>query len=104
MFTVKTNNATGFKVEFANGNKLSVQWRDGLYCEKRFTEEQYGDRPDWSSKDCEVYATNKDGKAHWFTESQVEGWVTPERLVEIMMFVSTSTLDTVGEQFKYNGD
>ena len=114
MFKVSTHGPTGYAITFANGNTLSVQWGPINYCEKRYRHDEYEksikskDDPEtygselqwWRSKNCEVLAFDKDGNEHYFTGERVEGWVTPERLAEIMMWVSTNTLDIEGERFK----
>lgn len=104
MLSVNTKNAEGFSVKFANGNTLSVKWGDFHMCENKWTEKRHEDVDKWTSRDCEVYATNEQGEAHWFTDFKTEGHVSPERLAEIMMFVSTNELDTVGERFKFEDD
>ena len=93
MFEVKQNDARGYSVKFANGNTLSVKWSDFHYCDIRWDKMPDKDKP-LVSKNCEVRAIDEYGRPHWFDNDTIEGWVTPERLVEIMAFVSSNKLRT----------
>lgn len=93
MFEVAQQDARGYSVRFANGNTLSVKWSDFHCCAIRWDEMPDKDRP-LISRDCEVRAIDEHGRPHWFDDDTIEGWVSPERLVEIMVFVSSNKLTT----------
>jgi len=76
----------GFKITFANGNTISVQWGPMNYCEPSA-------KHDWGAENVEVAAWDKDQNWHNFGCDQVDGWRTPEQVLEFMNFVANNKLN-----------
>lgn len=86
----------GFRMTFANGYGISVQWGYGNYCESRdkeidwnkFKEEQARLGKEGSAT-AEIAVLNPSGvlcgeDLGIFDGDNVEGWCTPERVLEVM--------------------
>lgn len=98
MFSVSGNK--GFKITFANGNTVSVQWGPVNYCDPTHPEGRNAkyDEPMkndlWEAETVEVAAWDKDRNWHNFGHDQVVGWQTPEQVLEFMNFVANNELNT----------
>jgi hypothetical protein len=98
MFTI--TQGKGFQIQFANGNVVSVQWGPSNYCAP--THEMGRNAPfdapmrssAWSSTTAEVAAWDADGDWHNFGYDQVEGYLTPEQVLEFLTFAANNKLDT----------
>ena len=99
MRKVKTNMFTitrgkGFRVEFSNGWKISVQFGHGNYCENRDvwsvgTGMTFA--KDVSSKDAEIAVIDPDGNfcpTALLDNDDVEGWCSPARVLQVMNWVA----------------
>jgi hypothetical protein len=94
----------GFRMTFANGWAVSVQWGPGNYCERR----DYAVRMDmpsrkvfWSSSTAEVAVIAPDGTLAQLTpHDTVQGWQTPDQVLYLMRSVAEGTfLPAVKETF-----
>lgn len=85
----------GFHIQFENGICVSVQFRWANYCENRDNKDYAGfpivktrDDSLVKSKDAEIAIWDKDN--NWITDEffedgdQVQGYVTPEKLLEVL--------------------
>ena len=97
MFGVSGNK--GFKITFANGNTISVQWGPVNYCDPTHPEGRNAkyDEPmkndSWEAETVEVAAWDKNGNWHNFGYDQVNGWQNPEQVLEFMNFVANNKLN-----------
>ena len=66
-----TRNDSGFRMTFANGWAVSVQWREGNYA---------GDRDGLSARTAEVAVLKPDGEF----DGDVMGWQSPNQVAELM--------------------
>ena len=88
----------GFRIEFENGWKISVQFGYGCYCENRDNlggREDYGwpagAAKDVSSKDAEIAVIDPDGNfcpSALLDNDDVEGWCSAERVLQVMNWVA----------------
>jgi len=67
-------NGRGFSMTFQNGWTVSVQWHDGAYSDK-------------NNATAEVAAWNKHGEWFDFGHDTVQGWQTPEEVVEFFNMI-----------------
>lgn len=67
----------GITITFANGNTISIQSGQANYC---------------NNKTCEIAIWDKDGNWHNFGNDTVNGWITPEELVNWMQFAATKEI------------
>ena len=92
----------GFRIQFNNGFALSVQWGPGNYCEnqdKCMTEPEKAEF--WESSDAEIAIVDEAGKLMSLGEDQVRGWVTADKVAELIGIVqSSSTEDQIKEKIK----
>ena len=90
----------GFKVTFANGTTVSVQWGPSNYCNPTHEDGRGAphDAPEnsdcWGATTAEVAAWNKDGAWHNFGGDEVKGWMSPDEVLKFLTFAATSELDT----------
>ncbi len=90
----------GFKIQFPNGNTVSVQWGPGNYCnptheDGRGAEFDAPSKSDsWASTTAEVAAWDKEGKWHNFGSDNVDGWLTSEEVLKFLTFAASNSLDT----------
>jgi hypothetical protein len=75
-----SNTETGFRITFANGWAVSVQWGGGYYCDHR--DKTYGWHGD--SRTAEVGVWKGDSR-----DIDVMGWQTPEQVAAIIAEVAT---------------
>jgi hypothetical protein len=107
MFTV--TNSKGFQIAFANGNVVSVQWGPGNYCNPTHEDgrgaphDAAEDSQTWSSTTAEVASWNQNGEWHNFGGDQVNGWMSPEEVLEFLTFAANNELDT-SDPFAWNDD
>ena len=92
----------GFRIQFNNGFTLSVQWGPGNYCENQ---NKAFDSPEkvefWESLDAEIAIIDEAGKFMSLGEDQVKGWVTADKVAELIGIVqSSSTEDQIKEKLK----
>jgi hypothetical protein len=107
MFTI--TQGKGFQVAFANGNVVSVQWGSMNYCDP--THKDGRNAPydaaigahTWSATTAEVAAWNKEGEWHNFGGDQVNGWMSPEEVLEFLNFAANNELDTT-DPFAWSDD
>lgn len=98
MFGVSGNK--GFKITFANGNTISVQWGPVNYCDPTHPEGRNAKHDEpmkndfWEAETVEVAAWDKDQNWHNFGYDQVNGWQTPEQVLEFMNFIANNELNT----------
>jgi len=81
----------GFRVEFSNGWKISVQFGHGNYCENRDVWSVGGTGKDVSSKDAEIAVIDPDGNfcpSALLDNDDVEGWCSAERVLQVMNWVA----------------
>jgi hypothetical protein len=89
----------GFKITFANGNTISVQWGPMNYCEPSHPQGRSAKHDEpmkndfWEAENVEVAAWDKDQNWHNFGCDQVDGWRTPEQVLEFMNFVANNKLN-----------
>lgn len=92
----------GFRMDFKNGFALSVQWGPGNYCENQ---NKAFDAPEkvefWESSDAEIAIMDEAGKLMSLGEDQVRGWVTADKVAEVIGIVqSSSTKEEIKEKIK----
>ena len=84
------NSPFGFFMEFDNGWELSVQWGPGNYCENRNLSMGInpfdGEFHNYSSMNAEVRVryTPTDQILALQTHEDVDGWVSPDNVMELM--------------------
>ena len=79
----------GFRVTFANGWSVSVQWGIFNYCEHQNSGYRYGTEGThdiWASCNAEVAVIAPNGRFVPITESdhEVRGWCSPDEVAEII--------------------
>jgi hypothetical protein len=75
MFSAADKN--GFQMTFANGYTISVQWRQGNYCDHYHTDPQPPERLSRESRTAEVALITPNGDFAF-----VEGWQTADQVAE----------------------
>ena len=75
----KVTGDKGFHIKFHNGYEISVQFGHGNYCDSK-------------ARTCEVAVFKGDLYVD-LPDSMDDGWVTPEKLVKIMDWVSNREAD-----------
>lgn len=78
---------SGFRMTFANGWTISVQFGGGNFCENR----TYGDvalKATVSSANAEIAIWDEKDRWFNFENDQVKGWVTPNEVAEWIQKVS----------------
>lgn len=92
----------GFRIEFENGWKISVQFGYDNYCENRDVlrgvdvmesatwVQGLAAAKDVSSKDAEIAVIDPDGNfcPTALNNDDVEGWCSPERVLQVMNWVA----------------
>lgn len=75
----------GFHITFENGWTVSVQFAPGNYCENRRLD--FKNSPN-QCKDAEIAAWDSNGDWYKFAHDTVEGWQTPNQVLEFMNTIS----------------
>ena len=90
MFTLF--NGHGFQITFDNGYRLSVIFGYGSYSENKFNEDARKDTGYFGkleSRDAEIAIISPNGSfVPLNTGDQVEGWITPDTLAEVVIQVA----------------
>lgn len=79
MLEANERDGRGFRITFANGWAVSVQWSFGNYCENANKE-----KPLPNSRNAEVAIFDPNGDFH----GDVRGWQTPDQVAAIIAEVS----------------
>lgn len=85
----------GFKMVFANGWTVSVQFGVGNYCEHHTKIESYraaGETAvaggEWESQEAEIAAYDAAGNWHRFPNDDVKGWCKPEEVAAFIQKIA----------------
>lgn len=76
----------GFRIKFANGWTVSVQWNPGNYSDNH--QSRMSRDTKMASTTAEVAAWDKDGKWFDFGDNTVYGWTSPEDVARFIYLIS----------------
>ena len=84
----------GFRVKFANGYSVSVQFGTGAYCSRKDHSQPYGIEREsevWESTDAEIAIFDPGGNFFPLPEwgDDVKGWLSADEVLGIMNLVSS---------------
>ena len=91
-----TVHTRGFQMRFENGNRVSVVFGNGCYCEHkagnkwdRLELEAFKSKGYWDSQNAEVAAWDSEDNRHNFVEGDtVKGYLTPDEVSNFIAWVS----------------
>jgi len=84
----------GFRIQFNNGFALSVQWGPGNYCENQNKDFDAPEKVEfWESLDAEIAVIDETGKFVSLGEDTVKGWVTADKVAEVIGIVQSSSTE-----------
>ena len=87
----------GFRMTFANGWRVSVQWGCGNYCHSQDYSARYGAEMThefWTSETAEVAAWDANDKWYSFGADTVKGWMTANEVLAFLVEVAAFPLST----------
>lgn len=96
LYVRNKNGLSGFRMSFANGWTVSVQFGFGNYCENKYkiNEKESDER---RSKDAEIAAWDANGAWYKFEFDDVKGWCTADEVAQFIAMIAAMP-DSIAEE------